>query len=99
MISSPGLIVVVGGGAAGIAAARRLRDAGEDVLLVERLGRAGAVLVRIARLPVTTSDRSAGRAPDGVATDLAELAALETPRPGEPVGAVEPVDAVQAEAS
>jgi monoamine oxidase len=41
MISSPGLIVVVGGGAAGIAAARRLRDAGEDVLLVEAGDRLG----------------------------------------------------------
>ncbi len=33
--------VVVGGGAAGIAAARRLHDAGQDVLLVEARGRIG----------------------------------------------------------
>ncbi len=49
---------------------------GEDVLLVERLRRQGSVLVRTARHPVLTSDRSEGRAPDGVAADLAELAAL-----------------------
>lgn len=33
--------VVIGGGAAGIAAARRLHDAGEDVLLVEASDRLG----------------------------------------------------------
>ncbi|MES2096278.1 MAG: monofunctional biosynthetic peptidoglycan transglycosylase [Pseudomonadota bacterium] len=34
-------IVVIGGGASGIAAARRLRDAGADVLLLEASGRLG----------------------------------------------------------
>lgn len=49
------------------------RATGEDVLLVERLGVLDAVLVRTARHPVVTSDRCEGRAPDGVATDLAAL--------------------------
>jgi len=41
MVGTSGLIVVLGGGAAGIAAARRLHDAGEDVLLVEARDRLG----------------------------------------------------------
>ena len=49
---------------------------GEDVQLVDRLQAGGAVLVRTAAHPVVTSDRCAGRAPDGVAADLAELAGL-----------------------
>jgi monoamine oxidase len=41
MVATPGLIVVIGGGAAGIGAARRLHDAGKDVLLVEAGDRLG----------------------------------------------------------
>ena len=40
-MSGPGRTVVIGGGAAGIAAARRLHDAGADVLLVEAGDRLG----------------------------------------------------------
>ncbi|WP_380169384.1 glycosyltransferase [Jannaschia sp. R86511] len=48
---------------------------GEDVALVEALQRTGARLLRTAQAPVVTSDRLSGRAPDGVAADLADLAA------------------------
>jgi len=41
MALSDASIVVIGAGAAGIAAARRLRDAGTDVVLIEARGRAG----------------------------------------------------------
>lgn len=47
---------------------------GEDVALVAALHAGGARLLRTAAHPVTTSDRQLGRAPDGVAADLAELA-------------------------
>jgi len=50
---------------------------GEDVLLVSSLERSGARLLRTARHPVVTSARREGRAPEGVAADLAELAASE----------------------
>ncbi|MGJ7439880.1 glycosyltransferase [Aquipuribacter sp. MA13-6] len=50
---------------------------GEDVHLVQALERAGARLLRTAQHPVVTSDRREGRAPEGVAADLAELAAAE----------------------
>lgn len=50
---------------------------GEDVLLVQALERTGARLLRTAQHPVVTSDRREGRAPEGVAADLAELAASE----------------------
>lgn len=49
---------------------------GEDVLLVAALEQRGARLLRTARHPVVTSDRREGRAPEGVAADLAELAGL-----------------------
>lgn len=48
---------------------------GEDVRLVQALEQVGARLLRTARHPVVTSDRREGRAPEGVAADLAELAA------------------------
>lgn len=54
---------------------------GEDVLLVAALEQRGARLLRTARHPVVTSDRREGRAPEGVAADLAELAALSTSEP------------------
>ncbi len=50
---------------------------GEDALLVQALERTGARLLRTAQHPVVTSDRREGRAPEGVAADLAELAASE----------------------
>jgi hypothetical protein len=53
---------------------------GEDVGLVRRLELSGARLLRTARRPVVTSDRLTGRAPDGVARDLAELAATAEPQ-------------------
>jgi glycosyltransferase involved in cell wall biosynthesis len=53
---------------------------GEDVGLVRRLELSGARLLRTARHPVVTSDRLTGRAPDGVARDLAELAATAEPQ-------------------
>ena len=52
---------------------------GEDVALVDGLVRTGATLLRTARHPVTTSDRLVGRAPEGVAADLAELAGVAKP--------------------
>ena len=60
----PGRTVVVGGGAAGIAAARRLHDAGAEVLLIEagdRLGGRGLSL-RL-RQPEPLLRRSEGSAP------------------------------------
>ena len=67
---------------------------GEDVLLVGRARRAGAVLLRTARHPVPTSDRYDGRAPDGVATDLVELATDEPLEPAalEPVASLGPAE-------
>lgn len=47
---------------------------GEDVLLVRALEAGGVRLLRTAHAPVVTSDRLTGRAPDGVAADLAALA-------------------------
>nr|WP_277813623.1 NAD(P)-binding protein [Sphingomonas melonis] len=49
-----GLTVVVGGGAAGIAAARALHDAGAEVLLVEAGDRLGG-RARSLRLPIDGS--------------------------------------------
>lgn len=48
---------------------------GEDVALVHALRQVGAALLRTPELPVTTSARTVGRAPGGVAVDLALLAA------------------------
>lgn len=47
---------------------------GEDARLVDALAAAGAAVLRTAQHPVVTSDRRAGRAPGGVADDLADLA-------------------------
>jgi monoamine oxidase len=52
---SRGRIVVIGGGAAGIAAARRLHDAGEDVLLIEAKDRLGG---RAHTVPLTFAGTS-----------------------------------------
>ena len=46
---------------------------GEDVALVRSLEALGARLLRTAVDPVLTSGRRVGRAPDGVAGDLAAL--------------------------
>ncbi|MGJ9422211.1 glycosyltransferase [Aeromicrobium sp. CF3.5] len=51
---------------------------GEDADLVGRLAACGAVVSWSADLPVTTSARRTGRAPDGVAADIARSAGLAT---------------------
>ncbi len=55
--------VVIGGGAAGIAAARRLRDAGEDVLLVEAGDRLGGRAYSLALDGLATFPRHPGLVP------------------------------------
>ena len=75
MASAPD-VVVVGAGAAGIAAARRLAEAGRSVLLVEALPRLGgrARTARIAGLPL---DLGCGWLHSAERNPLAALAAAE----------------------
>lgn len=56
--------VVIGGGAAGIAAARRLHDAGAEVLLVEAGSRLGGRARSVAVETLTGGERLSSRAPD-----------------------------------
>lgn len=67
-------------------------EAHEDADIVRRLERDGAIVVRSVVEPVTTSARTVGRAPTGVATDLREWRSPGDAGPGDTPGATGTID-------